>query len=60
MAKVYKVWIDIEEYDDEEESGELDDIATIDIGYSGTFDTIEEARAFAKQLNEHRHESGCE
>lgn len=58
MAYVYKVWIDIEEYDEDTGDGALLDC--INIGCSGTFATREEAEAFAKELNEHRDESGFE
>lgn len=56
MAKQYKVWIEVEEYDDETESGET--LGCLDIGCSGSFDTEEEAHAFAKELHSYRHESG--
>jgi hypothetical protein len=48
--KEYKVWVEIEEYDTETESGETTGL--MDIGCSGTFDTIEEAHAHAKLIHD--------
>lgn len=49
MAKVYKVWIEIEEYD--EETGNGVTLPLLDCGSSGTFDTEEEAREHALKLH---------
>lgn len=50
MGTVYKVWVEIEEYDEEEGHGET--CGGLDIGCSGTFGTIEEAHAHAKRIHE--------
>ena len=49
MAKEYKVWIEIEEYDDE-----TDKYKTIGLKFASTgcFDTEKEAREFAHRLHE--------
>jgi hypothetical protein len=52
----YKVWIEIEACD--EDADTYDTVTPIDIGCSGSFDTLEEAEAFARALHEHRDESG--
>lgn len=48
--KTYKVWIEIEEYDDE-----TDESTDHDPGFSSSaeFDTLEEAEAFANELHDH-------
>lgn len=48
MAKTYKVWIEVEEYD--EETGESQQISP-SFGVTGTFSTQEEAEEFASKLH---------
>lgn len=48
MAKEYKVWIEIEEYDDE--TDHYDDLDA-PFGPTATFATDEEALAFAERLH---------
>ncbi len=49
-GKVYKVWIEIEEYDIKRGDGET--VHCLSTGSTATFRTIEEAEALAKQINE--------
>lgn len=50
MSKVYKVWIEIEEYD--EESGVGETVPLIDFAATADFETLEEAHQFALALHE--------
>ena len=49
MAKIYKVWIEIEEYDTEIESGK-----TVDAPFpsTGDFETYEMAVEFAQKMHD--------
>lgn len=47
-GQVYKVWIEIEEYDIEEETGHT--LGPLNIPCSGTFATLEEAEQLAERL----------
>ena len=49
MAREYKVWIVVEQID--EEVGDGEDVDCLDFASTGTFDTIEEAKAFATSLH---------
>lgn len=49
MAKTYKVWIEVEEYDDE--TDEYTDVV-LDFGSEEEFDTEEEAVAYAEKMHE--------
>jgi hypothetical protein len=49
MAKVYKVWIEIEEYDEDTEEGET--VALMDFASTADFANAEDARTFAIQLH---------
>lgn len=49
MAKVYKVWIEIEEFD--EDTGESCD-HDLPFAATGEFDTIEAAESFATEMHE--------
>lgn len=47
MSKEYKIWIDVEEYDEEN-----DTYTNLDLGFSSqNFDNKEDAIKFAGQLN---------
>ena len=48
MAKQYKVWIVVEELDEDEDGQDVD---CLDFSSTGTFDTLEEAKRFATMLN---------
>lgn len=50
-GKVYKVWVEIEEYDIEEEHGENSG-AALSIPCTATFRTEEEAFALAEKMHE--------
>ncbi len=50
MAIVYKVWIDIDEYDEDSEDGKLLD--SLNIPCTATFDTFEKANRFALEIHE--------
>ncbi len=49
MAKTYKVWIEVEEYDDE--TDEYSDVY-LDFGSEESFDTEEEAIAYANKMHD--------
>lgn len=51
MAKIYKVWVDIEEYDTETDEGTMREDLNLDIGSAAaSFDNEAEALAFARDL----------
>jgi Asp-tRNA(Asn)/Glu-tRNA(Gln) amidotransferase B subunit len=50
MSKVYKVWLEIEEYDEDTESGET--VPFLEIGATGDFTTPEAAREFVLALHD--------
>ncbi len=47
--KVYKVWIEIEEHDDEVDK--YSTIDNLDFAATAAFDTLEEAEQFANELH---------
>lgn len=55
-GRVYKVWIDIEEYDIASEHGVLLDSLTIPC--TATFATEEEAVKYAERINAHFEQAG--
>lgn len=51
MAKVFKIWIDIEEYDTDTDEGTIREDLNMGVGASvAVFDTEGEALAFAQHL----------
>lgn len=54
-GKVYKVWIDIEEYDIESGNGQLLDC--LNIGSTATFETLDEAEQLANRINEQHQDA---
>lgn len=49
MAKTYRVWIEVEEHDDE--TDEYTDVY-LDFGSEAVFDTEEEAIAYAEKMHQ--------
>lgn len=49
--KTYKVWVEVEEFDEETERGEI--IGPLDMGCTATYRTYKGAKRLAKKLHDH-------